>query len=84
MREGDECLVIEDVVTSGGSVLETVRALREVGVAASRAVVLLNREQGGRENLEREGVVLFRSVYGKWKDFVVLFTVEFASVLICS
>ena len=52
------CLVIEDVVTSGGSVLETCHALRNVGVCVSNVVVLLDREQGGQVNIENEGMSL--------------------------
>ena len=59
---GTQCLVVEDVVTTGGSVLETARALRQVGVGVTRAVVLLNREQGGQENLQKEGISLNRWV----------------------
>ena len=55
---GSKCLVIEDVVTSGSSVMETVEALSSVDLRVSDAIVLLDRFQGGKEMLQSQGVKL--------------------------
>ncbi|XP_060555901.1 uncharacterized protein LOC132716609 [Ruditapes philippinarum] len=57
-EKGDVCLVVEDVVTSGSSVYETVELLNEYGLQVKDAVVLLEREQGGTERLKKDGVNL--------------------------
>ena len=44
-KENDRCLVVDDVVTSGISIIETVESIREHKIQVKDAMVLLDREQ---------------------------------------
>ncbi len=55
---GDRVLVIEDVVTTGGSALRAVAALRQEEARIAGVLALVDRAQGGREKIEEAGLSL--------------------------
>ena len=54
-NQGDRCVVVEDVISSGISILETVDCLKEHGFIVEDLFTIVDRNQGGRENLEKMG-----------------------------
>lgn len=65
---GESVIIVDDVVTTGGSTIEAINAAREYGLNVVRAIALVDREEGGREEIEKLGV-LFESVF-VLSDFV--------------
>ena len=57
-KKNQRCLIIEDLITSGLSVFETIRPLEEEGLLIKDVAVLLDREQGGRKKLSDQGYQL--------------------------
>ena len=55
---GELVCLVEDVVTSGGALAESVDALRDAGLAVRNAVCVVDREEGGSDALARIGVRL--------------------------
>ncbi|XP_042894623.1 uridine 5'-monophosphate synthase [Parasteatoda tepidariorum] len=55
-KQGDRCLIIEDVVVSGSSIIETARVLRKEGLIVTDCIAVLDRNQGGKVNLPKEGI----------------------------
>lgn len=55
---GKNVLVVEDVVTTGGQLMTSIGDLRELGAVITAAVTVIDREQGGADNLAELGVEL--------------------------
>lgn len=55
-KEGARVAVIDDVITTGGSTLKAIDAIRQAGGVVPVALVLVDREEGGRAAIEAEGV----------------------------
>ena len=62
LTPGETVLVVEDVLTTGGQVLEAVKTLQDAGARIERIVAVIDRLEGARENIERAGLV-FESLF---------------------
>lgn len=56
--ENKNILVIEDVVTSGGQIIESAKQLRDFGAVITTVLCVIDRESGGKENLKQNGLNL--------------------------
>ncbi|MBK1897933.1 orotidine-5'-phosphate decarboxylase [Chryseobacterium paridis] len=54
-QKGQNCLLVEDVITSGKSLLETIAEVEQEDLKVADIVVVLDREQGGKQLLENKG-----------------------------
>ncbi len=55
-RSGDKVVVVEDVITTGGSALRAIAAIRTAGATVIGVISVVDREEGGRENIEAAGL----------------------------
>jgi orotate phosphoribosyltransferase len=55
-REGDRVVVIEDVITTGGSAIRAIEAIRAAGGTPIGVLAVVDREEGGRESIEAQGL----------------------------
>jgi orotate phosphoribosyltransferase len=62
---GERVAIIDDVITTGGSTITAIEIAREAGLKVDRVIALVDREEGGRENIkkyiDRVDAVLTRS-----------------------
>ncbi len=64
LKAGDVVLLVEDIATTGGQVLEAARIITEAGATVKKIVCVIDRKQGARENIEGAGFV-FDSIITK-------------------
>lgn len=58
LKEGEKIIVVEDVTTTGNSLLKAVKAILDNGGQINRAFVVVDREEGAVDELEKEGLLL--------------------------
>jgi orotate phosphoribosyltransferase len=56
LADGEKVVVLEDIATTGQSAVDAVEALRAAGAVVNRVLVVVDREEGARENVEAHGV----------------------------
>jgi orotate phosphoribosyltransferase len=56
--ENRKLVLVEDIVTSGGQIIMSANALRQSGAQIVRVLCVIDREEGGKENLAAQGLDL--------------------------
>jgi orotate phosphoribosyltransferase len=51
VRPGEKVVIIDDVITTGGSTIIAIEQAHEAGLIVDRVITLIDREEGGRENI---------------------------------
>src|SRR5436309_3521132 len=57
LNPGETVLIVEDILTTGGQVLEAAKSLENLGAKIDRIVAVIDRQEGARENIEQAGYV---------------------------
>ena len=58
ITQGSRVILVDDVTTTGGSVMKAVRAARDVGCKVDTVITVVDRLEGAKENLAKEGIRL--------------------------
>ena len=56
IREGDNVIIVDDVVTTGSSTIDAIMKAREFGLNIVKVIVLVDRQEGGKDNIVKQGV----------------------------
>lgn len=62
VSEGDKVVIVDDVVTTGGSTIQAIDRAREHKLEIVKVIALVDRQEGGRENIEKK-MVIFESLF---------------------
>jgi len=54
--EGNQVVVVDDVITTGGSTIQAIEAIERAGGTVKFALILVDREEGGRAAIEAKGI----------------------------
>jgi len=63
-KKGSSVALVDDVATTGGSLIEAKEILKQAGLRANLAIVLVDRQEGAKENLKKHGIQLL-SIFKK-------------------
>jgi orotate phosphoribosyltransferase len=58
LKRGDKVILVDDVATTGKALVEAKQALDKAGIIADTAIVIVDRHEGAKRNLENAGLKL--------------------------
>jgi len=59
VKEGDRVVVVEDVITTGGSTLKAIERIEATGLVVDCVIAVLDRQEGGKETIEAQGYKVY-------------------------
>ncbi len=71
LTKGAKVIVIDDVVTTGGSTIDAIKKAEEAGFIITKVLALIDREEGGSENIKKETGLELESIFTR-SDFLKL------------
>lgn len=63
LKKDERAIIVDDVATTGGALIEAKEALEKIGVFVDSAIVIVDRSEGAKENLAKAGLKL-EAIFG--------------------